>query len=225
MARPISDEELQLKRRARRRLIGAIVLVTAIVVVLPMVLDTEPKPIERRSQHQDSVSRFGRVHLPHGAGSAIRRSPAPEPAAKRPRRTTKSTPKVAAAPEARSCGAEPAPRLPRRGANAGPAKRPKPAAATEAPAKTRARSRRAAASEPAAPALTWCRSSRSPTRRRRSRSQEQMAAAGLKSYTEVVKTAKGDVTRVRAGPFADARRGGEGARPAEDARAHRQHRR
>src|SRR5262245_2217204 len=45
MARSISDEELQLKRRARRRLIGAIVLVTAVVVVLPMVLDTEPKPI------------------------------------------------------------------------------------------------------------------------------------------------------------------------------------
>src|SRR5688572_4441486 len=45
MARPISDEELQLKRRARRRLIGAIVLVTAVVVALPMVLDSEPKPI------------------------------------------------------------------------------------------------------------------------------------------------------------------------------------
>ena len=44
MARTISDEELQLKRRARRRLIGAIVLVTAIVVALPMVLDSEPRP-------------------------------------------------------------------------------------------------------------------------------------------------------------------------------------
>src|SRR5689334_14781739 len=43
MARTISDEELQLKRRARRRLIGAIVLVTAIIVVLPMVLDSEPR--------------------------------------------------------------------------------------------------------------------------------------------------------------------------------------
>src|SRR4029453_19187140 len=31
--------------------------------------------------------------------------------------------------------------------------------------------------------------------------QGQIAAAGIKSYTEVVKTAKGDVTRVRAGPF------------------------
>jgi DedD protein len=34
------------------------------------------------------------------------------------------------------------------------------------------------------------------------RMQERIAAAGIKSYTEVVKTVKGDVTRVRAGPFA-----------------------
>ena len=32
--------------------------------------------------------------------------------------------------------------------------------------------------------------------------QERIAAAGIKSYTEIVKTAKGDVTRVRSGPFA-----------------------
>jgi DedD protein len=34
------------------------------------------------------------------------------------------------------------------------------------------------------------------------RLQEKIAAAGVKSYTEVVKTVKGEVTRVRAGPFA-----------------------
>src|SRR5215218_1472269 len=45
MARPISDEELQLKKRARRRLVGAIVLVTAVAVILPMVLDSEPRPV------------------------------------------------------------------------------------------------------------------------------------------------------------------------------------
>jgi DedD protein len=33
------------------------------------------------------------------------------------------------------------------------------------------------------------------------RMQQQIAAAGVRSYTEIVKTAKGDVTRVRAGPF------------------------
>jgi len=45
MARSLSEEELQLRRRARRRLIGAVVLTTAVVVLLPMVLDSEPRPI------------------------------------------------------------------------------------------------------------------------------------------------------------------------------------
>src|SRR5215207_6878148 len=47
MARAISDEELQLKKRARRRLVGAIVLVTAVAVILPMVLDSEPRPVNQ----------------------------------------------------------------------------------------------------------------------------------------------------------------------------------
>ena len=44
MAKPVSEEELQLKKRARRRLVGAVALVAAVAVVLPMVLDSEPKP-------------------------------------------------------------------------------------------------------------------------------------------------------------------------------------
>lgn len=44
MAKPVSEEELQLKKRARRRLIGAIALVAGVAAVLPMVLDSEPKP-------------------------------------------------------------------------------------------------------------------------------------------------------------------------------------
>jgi DedD protein len=41
----ISDEELLLKKRARRRLVGAIALVLIVVVFLPMLLDGEPKPL------------------------------------------------------------------------------------------------------------------------------------------------------------------------------------
>ncbi len=47
MAKAISDEELQLKKRARRRLVGAIALVLVVVVFLPMFLDNEPKPLSR----------------------------------------------------------------------------------------------------------------------------------------------------------------------------------
>ena len=39
------DPTLPEKQRARRRLVGAIALVVAAVVVLPMILDTHPKPV------------------------------------------------------------------------------------------------------------------------------------------------------------------------------------
>jgi len=41
----MNDEQNQLRRRAKRRLLGAVILVTALVVFLPMVLDDEPKPV------------------------------------------------------------------------------------------------------------------------------------------------------------------------------------
>ena len=47
MAKSISDEELQLRKRARRRLVGAFALVTITAVFLPMVLDHEPKPVSQ----------------------------------------------------------------------------------------------------------------------------------------------------------------------------------
>ena len=72
MARAISDEELQLKRRARRRLIGAIVLVTAMVVVLPMVLDTEPGPVSQEIT----------VRIPAADAGAFTTKVAPAPAPK-----------------------------------------------------------------------------------------------------------------------------------------------
>ncbi len=43
MSKPISEEELQLKIRARRRIIGAITLVLLTVIFLPMIFDAKPK--------------------------------------------------------------------------------------------------------------------------------------------------------------------------------------
>ena len=39
------DPTLPEKQRARRRLVGAIAMVVAAVVILPMVLDSHPKPV------------------------------------------------------------------------------------------------------------------------------------------------------------------------------------
>lgn len=43
MAKQQTEDELNLRRKARRRLIGAIALTLGVVVILPMVLDSEPK--------------------------------------------------------------------------------------------------------------------------------------------------------------------------------------
>jgi len=59
------DPTLPEKQRARRRLVGAIALVVAAVIVLPMVLDSHPKPvtddiaidIPSRTAHQTRVPR------------------------------------------------------------------------------------------------------------------------------------------------------------------------
>ncbi len=62
MAKQLMDDEVGLKRRARRRLIGAVALAIVIVVLLPMVLDSEPKlagqNIELRIPDKDKVGEF-----------------------------------------------------------------------------------------------------------------------------------------------------------------------
>ncbi len=56
------DDEGNLKRSARRRLIGAVALTTAVVVLLPLLLDSEPKPtgqsIELRIPNKDKAGEF-----------------------------------------------------------------------------------------------------------------------------------------------------------------------
>jgi len=62
MAKQLSDDEQNLRRKARRRLIGAFALTLAVVVILPMVLDSEPKPtghdIDLRIPADDEVGEF-----------------------------------------------------------------------------------------------------------------------------------------------------------------------
>jgi len=62
MAKQLTDEELNLRRKARRRLIGAIALTLVVVAILPMVLESEPKPtgkdIELRIPSPDKAGEF-----------------------------------------------------------------------------------------------------------------------------------------------------------------------
>ncbi len=62
MAKQLTDEELNLRSKLRRRLIGASALILTLVVTLPMVLDSEPKAtgqdIELRIPAADKVGAF-----------------------------------------------------------------------------------------------------------------------------------------------------------------------
>jgi DedD protein len=58
----ITDEALQLKRQARRRLIGAIALTLLVVILLPMILDREPpapsQDVELQIPDKDKAGEF-----------------------------------------------------------------------------------------------------------------------------------------------------------------------
>ncbi len=63
MAKTVSEEEIQLRKRARRRLVGAVTLVAAAIVILPMLLDSKPEQrsqeIDIRIPSEDSAGEFG----------------------------------------------------------------------------------------------------------------------------------------------------------------------
>jgi len=215
MARNVSDEELQLKKRARRRLVGAIVLVTAVAVVLPMILDSEPKPA---TQNID-------IQIPSPEAGVLSSKPTPlKPAEK---------PAIAAAP------AMTEPALPKAEVKAEPKPeiKPEPAAITKAEPKVENKEvetkevETKAALKPQAAAATVKPVAKAESAAKVKASgafviqvaalsdaarakelQAKIAGAGLKAYTEVVQTATGPVTRVRVGPYAS-REAAEKARP------------
>lgn len=157
-----------LKRRGRRRLVGAIALVLLAVIVLPWIFDPQPRhtpPVSVRIPGQDETP-FTPKSVPKPPpppAEAAKPAPAPESAPAKP-----EAPKAAEKPQA----AKPAP----------------------APAAERARAEAALANAQyivpvgafADPAAVI----------------GKLKAARLPYFTEPVATAKGTVTRVRAGPFA-----------------------
>jgi DedD protein len=137
------DADLQLKKRARRRLVGAAALALLAVIVLPMVMDREPRPLSQDIQvsipSQDSTGLAAKV-LPSKPAATPMPAPEPKPvvehAAEQQKIETKANPEPAA-PAAAAAGSaaklaekpptpekksEPAEKLPvKTGANSKPA--------------------------------------------------------------------------------------------------------
>jgi DedD protein len=207
MAKTISEEEIQLRKRARRRLVGAIVLATAAVVVLPMILDSKPDrrghEIDIHIPSEDSVEELAAESVslantpPATASSMPQAEGGPERAgaasAASGKNITAVPPRETPASINEKTGASPAPAAPRNEAtvtNAPPAAfRLETAIKNAAPAASRNASfvvQLGAFSTPAKAA----------------RQSEKVASQNFSAYTEIVKSGKEEVTRVRVGPFA-----------------------
>lgn len=180
MAKQVSEEELQLKKRARRRLIGAIVLVASVAAILPMVLDSDPRPTSQEINIQipspDAKSGFASKVLPAPAGkSALTPKPEAKAADAQP------SPEAKAKPEPQEPVAE----------KVVPA--PKPVAEKAA--------EKVEALKPG-PGTFFIQVIALAEADKAKQVQQQIIDAGIRSYTEVVAASAGKVTRVRAGPFA-----------------------
>jgi DedD protein len=182
-----NDDVNTLKRRGRRRLAGAIALVLAAVIVLPMVFDSEPKgsapPVSVRIPGEDDTA-FAPKVTPKPPANPAQDVPVPEKAVeKAPEKSAEKAPEKA--PET----------LPEKPASksevAAIQATGKPAAGADAE-KLRAEAALAggqfavSAGAYAEPAGVI----------------EKLKAAKIPYYTEPVAVKGGSLTRVRAGPFA-----------------------
>jgi DedD protein len=229
MARNVSDEELQLKKRARRRLVGAIVLVTVVAVVLPMVLDSEPKTVNQNINIQIPSPDAGVLTTPptplkQAEPAATPARPESEPVAVAPAVAPKESKSeaVATKPEVKTeVKAETKPQEVKAETKVESTAEAKPEPKTEAKTETKAAAKTESAKtkdsvkEPPKAATTGGFviqvAALSDTAKAREL-QAKIAGSGLKAYTEVVQTSKGPVTRVRVGPF-NTRESAEKARP------------
>ena len=176
MASPASTEAIEIRRRGRRRLIGAIAIVALLVVFVPMLLDNEP----RQASNEPSTripSAANAPPLPAPAASTSATSP---PAASPPSKPAASTPSKPAATDAKEAAAP-----------------PKVATVKPAPAAT---PRKPAA---AAPRLEGFAVQVGAFRDEETLKQARakLVAAGIAHYTERLGEGPDALTRLRAGPF------------------------
>lgn len=230
MATPsMTVEEIQLRRRARHRLVGAVTLVTLLVVFLPMVLDSEPKPVaediainipsqDAKPTITGSAPPPGKI-VPHPPVQDDAASPAPSielqpvppaqtlsvppggQAAPIPLPATDKSPKLlpTVADKVVPPAAKPA---------TSPTMKPKAVPPAPAPAAKEVKAPTAAEKTPPAASadsgfVVRLGAYSDPENARRVKAK--LASMGIRHYSDILKTASGDKHRVRAGPYATRR--------------------
>lgn len=199
---PESDDQLTLKKRARRRLIGAIVFVSFAAVVLPMVMDEEAPPATPSIELNIPVQDKGFVAPPTDVAQSA--EPSTTVADTAPAVAVPAPP-ASVAEAASPVSPDPAPVT--KAAEAKPGV--KPAKPEPKPAKSGGDAKRAQAllegkaAEPGAaasvPYVVLIGAFANPGNVQTL--QKKLGELGLKVYTEPLESPQGKKIRVRAGPF------------------------
>ena len=181
----MADDANLLKRRARRRLVGAIALVVLIVVVLPVILDQQPRPVPQALT----------VQIPSQDGGPFKTRVLPP---------LQSPPVALQKGESTQAAKDPSNKATREPEPASRSRAPKKESAKTADkerAKTHvAEARRAQALLNDEGFVVPLGAFTNPDNAKQV--QDRAVSAGIKSYTENFKGQQGEQTRVRAGPFA-----------------------
>ena len=213
MAAPEDVNVDELRRRARRRLVGAIVLALAVAVLVPMLLESDPKPLGEdvsvkippvdegkfvNRLNEKAKTEPAKIGAPKPEPKA---EPKTEPKAEAPQKSTEAEPaeppKVEAAktepskvetPPAPAPSGESAPK-PATLATAAPKAAPAPAPTTPP-----------APREPAAGEFSVQLAAFSDDKGANSLANK-LKKAGYPAYTEPLSTSRGTLWRVRVGPY------------------------
>ncbi len=192
------DPMLPEKKRARRRLIGATALVLAAVIGLPMIFDSEPKPLN------DDIA----IQIPSRDKSGAPVNAGNTPAAPEIAEAPKAAPPVARieppameklpAAEAVKSGAEkPAEKHAEKAADKSPAK-PMP----DKPAEKASADKEKSGTEKSKSSRFILQVAAVANKTKADELQNRLKQAGIKSYSQKTGTKEGERYRIRVGPFA-----------------------
>lgn len=184
----VSDQELQFKKRARRRLVGAVALVLLMITVLPMILDDRAD----QAPQQDIE-----ITIPSQEGSDFTSKIVPLDPQEATETEVAEVPLESPEPAGNSSSPQP-------GAGAGPASTE--VAKAEPPAeeaKLKAVENKPADVKPAEVDASsfFVQIGVYSDAGNVKKLQDKLQAQGYKSFTEKIATSKGEKIRLRAGPF------------------------
>jgi DedD protein len=214
-AKAAADPVLPEKKRARRRLVGAIALALGVAIGLPMVLDSEPKPlasdidirIPSKDKGAPAVSAAPAATPPVAPAASLSPHETIVPAAATPHDIAEVRTGSGKQPEVKIAD-KPAVKVPELKVAAKPADKPaekpadkpavKPAAAPDA-----ARALAILEGKPAEPANQKfvVQVTALASQAKVDEVREKLTEAGIKSYTQKVPTKTGELIRVRVGPL------------------------